>query len=168
MHKNKLPIIPSLFENDEVVSDYINKTEIFNNYFATQCTSLENVSALPPFISKTQHNSFHCVLYNEAKEIIRSLDTFSLLCLIAASYWSAWSDWDFCSVTCGVGVRTKIRECINMDTTKGASCKTSYGSMKTFETISRSCESKSCPGMRERSYKILQRVVTDFLGGRSI
>ena len=36
--KSKLPIIPPLFENDDVICDFREKAEIFNNYFASICT----------------------------------------------------------------------------------------------------------------------------------
>ena len=43
----KMPTIPPLFENGEVVTDYSSKAEIFNNYFAAQCTPLDDGIDLP-------------------------------------------------------------------------------------------------------------------------
>ena len=36
--KKNMPIIPPLFDNDEIVTNYQSKAEIFNRYFASGCT----------------------------------------------------------------------------------------------------------------------------------
>ena len=36
-----MPTIPPLFDSGKIVTDYPSKAEIFNNYFATQCTPLK-------------------------------------------------------------------------------------------------------------------------------
>ena len=50
-----MPIIPPLLENDEIVFDYAKKAELFNDYFANQCTPLDNASVLLSFKYKTLH-----------------------------------------------------------------------------------------------------------------
>ena len=40
--KKKMPIIPPLLDNGELVTDYQCKADIFNNYFASQCMPLDN------------------------------------------------------------------------------------------------------------------------------
>ena len=58
----KMPTIPPLFENGEVVTDYASKAEIFNNYFAAQCIPLDDSIDLPrvelrtPLFSKRSYN----------------------------------------------------------------------------------------------------------------
>ena len=39
--------------NDELVSDFEQKANLFNNYFASQCTPIKNGSKLPNFSYKT-------------------------------------------------------------------------------------------------------------------
>ena len=51
--KNKMPIIPPLFEDGEIVTDYLSKAEIFNTYFASQCTPLDNRHEVPTTIEDT-------------------------------------------------------------------------------------------------------------------
>ena len=70
-----MPIIPPLLENDEIVFDYAKKAELFNDYFANQCTPLDNASVLPPFEYKTLHRLSTFSITNEMIiNIIRSLD----------------------------------------------------------------------------------------------
>ena len=49
-------IIPKPFQkhNGELVSDFKQKANIFNNHFASQCTPIKNGSKLPNFIYKTE------------------------------------------------------------------------------------------------------------------
>ena len=49
----KLPIIPPILVDDSVVSNLGKKTELFNSYFASQCTSVTNKSQLPSLEFKT-------------------------------------------------------------------------------------------------------------------
>ena len=43
----KIPQIPPLLEDDKFVTDMKTKADIFNNFFAEQCTTLKNDSKLP-------------------------------------------------------------------------------------------------------------------------
>ena len=45
--------IPPILENDVFVSSFSEKAKIFNEYFASQCTPLDNDSTLPFFSKKT-------------------------------------------------------------------------------------------------------------------
>ena len=51
--KSKLPIIPPLFDNGEIVTDYLSKAEIFNTYFASICTPFDNGDEIPQLPLKT-------------------------------------------------------------------------------------------------------------------
>ena len=52
---SKIPLIPPLLVNNKIVSDFTEKANLFNDFFATQCTPLSNNSVLPSAISfKTQ------------------------------------------------------------------------------------------------------------------
>ena len=43
----KIPLIPTLLVDDKHVTDIKTKANIFNEYFAEQCTLLKNKSLLP-------------------------------------------------------------------------------------------------------------------------
>ena len=47
LSNKKLPIIPPILVDDRVVSNYAEKTELFNSYFASQFTPVTNKSQLP-------------------------------------------------------------------------------------------------------------------------
>ena len=48
-----MPTIPPLFDDGEIVVDYPTKAEIFNNYFASQCTPLVDNDEVPYLQSRT-------------------------------------------------------------------------------------------------------------------
>ncbi|KAK0086292.1 hypothetical protein PV325_003438 [Microctonus aethiopoides] len=48
------------------------------------------------------------------------------------SEWSCWTDWSECSVSCGVGFRTRTRECLTIDGCEGPSL------------VRESCEMATC------------------------
>ena len=52
--KRKTPNIPPLIVNDFAVSDFTTKANLFNNFFASQCSPVVNSSPLPNFCYKTQ------------------------------------------------------------------------------------------------------------------
>ena len=54
LSNKKIPIIPPILVNGELVSDFKQKANIFNNHFASQCTPIKNGSKLPNFIYKTE------------------------------------------------------------------------------------------------------------------
>ena len=50
----KAPIIPLVLVNCELVLDFEQKPNLFNKYFASQCTPIKNGSKLPSFSYKTK------------------------------------------------------------------------------------------------------------------
>ena len=50
----KTPIIPPVFVNGELVSDFEQKANLSKNYFASQCTPIENSSKLLNFSYETE------------------------------------------------------------------------------------------------------------------
>ena len=52
--ERKTPSIPPLIVYDFVVSDCTIKANLFNNFFASQCSPVVNSSTLPNFCYKTQ------------------------------------------------------------------------------------------------------------------
>ena len=53
VNNKKTPIIPPLLVSNKIVSNFSEKANLFNKFFASQCTPLENHSSLPPFCLKT-------------------------------------------------------------------------------------------------------------------
>ena len=56
LSNNKIPAIPPLLVNREMISNFSQKASIFNKYFASQCIPLQNSSILPTFYLKTDEN----------------------------------------------------------------------------------------------------------------
>ena len=54
LNNEKIPIIPPILVNSELVSDFKQKANIFNNHFASLCTPIKNGSKLPNFSYKTE------------------------------------------------------------------------------------------------------------------
>ncbi|XP_043266861.1 semaphorin-5A isoform X2 [Venturia canescens] len=50
--------------------------------------------------------------------------------------WSCWTDWTECSVSCGIGIRTRSRECLSSSDCEGPS------------TVRESCEMPSCESLQ--------------------
>ena len=72
----KIPLIPSLLVDDKFVTDMKTKANIFNKFFAEQCTPLKNDSKLPSnqiFLTQSRLSSLD---FNEDKilKIIRALN----------------------------------------------------------------------------------------------
>ena len=53
---SKIPLIPPLLVNNKIVSDFTEKANLFNDFFATQCKPLSNNSVLPSAISFKNFN----------------------------------------------------------------------------------------------------------------
>ena len=56
LNNKKNTNIPPIFDNGTLVSNFKKKAEIFNQYFAKQCTPLENDSILPPMVDFMTEN----------------------------------------------------------------------------------------------------------------
>ena len=66
----KMPVIPPIFYNDNLISDFQKKSDAFNTYFADQCTVLETGSELPLFELLTEEKLRDFAF---SKEDIRSI-----------------------------------------------------------------------------------------------
>ena len=74
--EEKVPIIPPLLINNEIISDFEAKANHFNNFFASQCTPLNNNSKIPENQTyKTNTKLFFIKVKNkDIITIIRSLN----------------------------------------------------------------------------------------------
>ena len=53
LSNEKIPAIPPLLVNGEIISNVSQKTSIFNKFFTSQCTPLQNSSSLPTVYLRT-------------------------------------------------------------------------------------------------------------------
>ena len=76
LYNNKIPAISPLLVDGNFISDFCEKANIFNNFFASVCTPIKNNSRLPPFIydTNTRVHCF-CVTNKNILSIINSLDS---------------------------------------------------------------------------------------------
>ena len=56
LNNKKIPCIPPLLHQDKFVTDFKEKANIFNNFFADQCSIVTNNSELPATLTKKQVN----------------------------------------------------------------------------------------------------------------
>ena len=76
IYNKKIPATPPLFVDDNFISDFCAKGNIFNTYFASICTPIKNASKLPPLSYKTntRMDSFK-VTESDILSIIKSPDS---------------------------------------------------------------------------------------------
>lgn len=55
--------------------------------------------------------------------------------IVAEGQWSCWTEWSECSVSCGVGVRTRTRECLGPESCSGP------------RLVRETCETPSCESL---------------------
>ena len=55
LSNKKIPSIPPLLVNGEMISNFTKKAEVFNKCFASQCTPLSNTRTLVPLTIRTDH-----------------------------------------------------------------------------------------------------------------
>ena len=72
----KIPLIPPLLVGNQLVSDFLEKANLFNDYFSKQCTTIDNNSDIPAntnFVTEERLSTFEICASDIAK-ILRSLD----------------------------------------------------------------------------------------------
>ena len=77
LNNKKILCIPSLFHENKLVTDFREKAEIFNPYFAKQCSLINSDSSLPFEIIKKTNNSLYSVRFSteDILQIINNLDS---------------------------------------------------------------------------------------------
>ena len=63
LFNKKIPAISPLLVDGNFISDFCEKANIFNNFFASICKPIKNNSRLPPFIYKTKHQNSLLLCY---------------------------------------------------------------------------------------------------------
>ena len=75
----KVPSIPTLLVNGEMVSNFSKKAELFNKFFASQCTPLSNISILVPVAIRTDKRLLSLKINeDDILSIIKSLNSNKL------------------------------------------------------------------------------------------
>ena len=76
LYNKKIPPITPLLVNGKFVSEFRTKANLFNDFFASICTPINNGSTMPPFAYKTnvRINSFR-INHNDISLIIKNLDS---------------------------------------------------------------------------------------------
>ena len=56
LNNKKIPCIPPIYHNNNYITDFKEKAQIFNDFFAKQCLLVENTSKLPTNSFKRTNN----------------------------------------------------------------------------------------------------------------
>ena len=76
LSNKKIPSIPPLLVNGEMISNFSKKAKLFNKFFASQCTPLSNTSILPPLTIRTDKRlSSLKINEDDILSIIKSLNS---------------------------------------------------------------------------------------------
>ena len=77
LNNKKIPCIPSRFHENKLMTDFREKVEIFNSFFAKQCSLINSNSSLPSEITKKTENSIYFVRFSteDILQIINNLDS---------------------------------------------------------------------------------------------
>ena len=72
----KVPIIPPLFINNKFVTDFQENANVFNSFFANQCSPIPSSSALPAKISYMTKDRIKtlCFCKSDVIKLIKALD----------------------------------------------------------------------------------------------
>ena len=74
LNDKKRPWTPSLFHENKLVTDFRKKADIFNSFFAKECSLINSDSSLPSKIKKKTGNCLYSVKYS-TKDILQIIKT---------------------------------------------------------------------------------------------
>ena len=76
LNNKKIPCIPPIFQNNNYITEFKGKTQIFNKFFTKQCTLVENTSKPPTDSSKRTNNLFSTISFtkDDIANIIKNLN----------------------------------------------------------------------------------------------
>ena len=72
----KVPCIPPIFHENKFITDFREKAELFNSFFANQCSLIKNTSVLPTNCESLTDKSLSNITFtdNDIWKIIKCLD----------------------------------------------------------------------------------------------
>ena len=65
LNNKKIPCIPPVYHNNNEITDFQEKAQIFNDFFAKQCTLVENSSKLPTNSFKRPNNLLSTISFTK-------------------------------------------------------------------------------------------------------
>ena len=75
-HNNKkIPCIPPIFHENRFVTNFKEKAELFNSFFAKQCSIIDNGSEIPFFLHPKTNKSFITFTEKDIEKVIQNLDS---------------------------------------------------------------------------------------------
>ena len=76
LSNKKIPCIPPLIHNNQFVIDFIEKSKLFNSFFAKQCTYIQTGSSLPTQLLRGTNESLNAINFTDDNilDVIRKLD----------------------------------------------------------------------------------------------
>ena len=76
LNNKKIPIVPPLYHKNEFVIDFKKKAELFNSFFADQCSLISNSSELPSKLEYLTQSRLSSVTFSEddIEKLIQNLD----------------------------------------------------------------------------------------------
>ena len=76
LNGKKVPCIPPIYDNNRYVTDFKEKSQLFNSYFSEQYTLLKNISTLPHTYSKHIKNILDTTVFSKEDiyKVIKTLD----------------------------------------------------------------------------------------------
>ena len=76
LNNKKIPSIPPNYHNNNYITDFKEKAEIFNNFFAKQCTIVNNTSKLPTDSLKRINNFLSTISFttDDIAKFTKNLD----------------------------------------------------------------------------------------------
>ena len=88
LNNRKIPVIPPLFHNNKFITDFKEKAELFNSFFAKQCSLIKNESKLPPRLHFLTDKRLSMVKFvnNDILKIIQNLNQTKLMVMIRSVF----------------------------------------------------------------------------------
>ena len=76
LNNKKIPLIPPLFQENRFLTDFKEKAELFNSFFAKQCSLIRNDSELPTSLTFYTNNRLSTVSFSheDVGKIIQNLN----------------------------------------------------------------------------------------------
>ena len=76
LNDKKIPVIPPLFHNNNLISNFKEKSKLFNEHFSEQCSLIQNKSTIPSVFTLLTHNLLSSFQFTakDIKSIINKLD----------------------------------------------------------------------------------------------
>ena len=76
LNNKKIPCTPPIYHNNNYITDFKEKAQIFNDFFAKQCTLVENTSKLPTDSFKRRNNLLSTISFtkDDIAKVIKNLN----------------------------------------------------------------------------------------------